>query len=124
MGVGKTSIIERFVKDEFEFASNVFPPIIQSTIGIDFLSRNFTHDNQTYRLQLWDTAGQEKYKSLVPAYLRDAHCAVFVIDLTRPESLANLRVWIQLFRDHQTDSALAVLLGNKLDMEEDRKISS
>lgn len=42
-----------------------------------------TIDKKTFRLQLWDTAGQEKYKSLVPAYLRDANCAVFVVDVTR-----------------------------------------
>jgi Ras-related protein Rab-6A len=49
---------------------------------------------------LWDTAGQEKYKSLVPAYLRDANCAIFVVDVTRAETLKNLAGWIQLFRDH------------------------
>lgn len=76
MGVGKTSIIDRFIRDEFDSANN-------PTVGIDFLSRNFTLHSATYRLQLWDTAGQEKYKSLVPAYLRDAHAAVFVYDLTR-----------------------------------------
>ena len=43
-----------------------------------------------YRLQLWDTAGQEKFRSLIPAYLRDAHCAVFVYDVTNPESFAHI----------------------------------
>ena len=90
---------------------------MQPTIGIDFLCRNMTHNNKTYRLQLWDTAGQEKYKSLVPAYLRDANCAVFVVDLTRPETLANLKGWIQLFRDHQTETAIALMIGNKIDLE-------
>lgn len=52
-------------------------------------------------MQLWDTAGQEKYKSLVPAYLRDASCAVFVVDITRPETLNNLAGWVQLFRDNE-----------------------
>lgn len=56
---------------------------MQPTIGIDFLCRNMTIDKKTFRLQLWDTAGQEKYKSLVPAYLRDANCAIFVVDITR-----------------------------------------
>jgi GTPase SAR1 family protein len=49
---------------------------------------------------LWDTAGQEKYKSLVPAYLRDANCAIFVVDVTRAETFNNLAGWIQLFREH------------------------
>ena len=56
---------------------------MQPTIGIDFLCRNMTIEKKTFRLQLWDTAGQEKYKSLVPAYLRDANCAIFVVDITR-----------------------------------------
>lgn len=59
-----------------------------------------TIDKKTFRLQLWDTAGQEKYKSLVPAYLRDANCTVFVVDITRTETLTNLRGWIHLFRDN------------------------
>lgn len=77
-----------------------------------------TYENKTYRLQLWDTAGQEKYKSLVPAYLRDANCAVFVVDITRPETLSNLKGWIQLFRDNQTETAIPIMLGNKCDLEE------
>lgn len=68
--------------------------LMQPTVGIDFLSRNLTVNNSTFRLQLWDTAGQEKYKSLVPAYLRDANAAIFVYDVTRKESLENVRKWL------------------------------
>lgn len=98
MGVGKTSIIDRFIRDEFDPTNNVPASITKPTVGIDFLSRNLTMGSSTYRLQLWDTAGQEKYKSLVPAYLRDANAAIFVYDLTRKESLQNLRNWVQLYR--------------------------
>jgi small GTP-binding protein len=63
------------------------PSLYKPTVGIDFLSRNLTVNNSTFRLQLWDTAGQEKYKSLVPAYLRDANAAIFVYDVSRKESL-------------------------------------
>ena len=58
--------------------------LIQPTVGIDFLSRNITLNQRTFRLQLWDTAGQEKYKSLVPAYLRDANAAILVYEPSRP----------------------------------------
>jgi small GTP-binding protein len=75
-----------------------------------------TLNNSTYRLQLWDTAGQEKYKSLIPAYLRDAHCAVFVVDLARKETLDNMKGWLQLFRDNQAEKAISVVLGNKADL--------
>lgn len=55
--------------------------LLKETIGIDFLSKNIHHSGHLYRLLLWDTAGQEKFRSLIPAYLRDAHCAVFVYDV-------------------------------------------
>jgi small GTP-binding protein len=78
------------------------PSLYKPTVGIDFLSRNLTVNNSTFRLQLWDTAGQEKYKSLVPAYLRDANAAIFVYDVSRKESLYNLKNWVQLYRDNQS----------------------
>lgn len=96
----------------------------QPTIGIDFLCRNITVEKRTYRLQLWDTAGQEKYKSLVPAYLRDANCAVFVVDVTRAETLDHLAGWIQLYRDHEKQNSKAVLMANKIDRTEERVLSS
>ena len=86
------------------------------TIGIDFLCRNITLNSQTYRLQLWDTAGQEKYKSLVPAYLRDANCVVFVFDISKKESLHNLSGWMQLYADHQPKNSITCLLANKSDL--------
>ena len=89
---------------------------MQPTAGIDFLSRNLTLNGRTYRLQLWDTAGQEKYKSLVPAYLRDANCAVFVFDLNRIQSLKNLEGWIQLYRQNQNQNSVAFMVGNKDDV--------
>ena len=55
--------------------------------------------------------------------MRDANCAIFVVDMTRPETLSNLKGWIQLFRDHQTESAIAIMLGNKVDLEDGIKLS-
>ena len=57
---------------------------MKETVGIDFLVKSVVYQGKIYRLQLWDTAGQEKFKSLVPNYIRDAHCAVFVYDIARP----------------------------------------
>lgn len=68
---------------------------------------------------MWDTAGQEKYKSLVPAYLRDANAAVLVYDPSRTETFDNLPSWLQLFRDHQAPNAIAVLVASKTDLLED-----
>jgi Ras-related protein Rab-6A len=83
MSVGKSSIIERFTYGNFDDNH-------QDTVGIDFLSKNHHYNGHLYRLLLWDTAGQEKFRSLIPAYLRDAHCAVFVYDVTCSQSFSDL----------------------------------
>lgn len=62
---------------------------IQPTVGIDFLVKNVTHKSKNFRLQLWDTAGQERFRSLIPNYLKDAKCALIVIDVTNKTSLNN-----------------------------------
>jgi len=66
-------------------------------------------------MQLWDTAGQEKFKSLVPNYIRDAHCAVFVYDITRRDSFQNVDGWLELFKNFKNDEAVMILVGNKAD---------
>jgi Ras-related protein Rab-6A len=64
--------------------------LLKETIGIDFMSKNVHYNGHLYRLLLWDTAGQEKFRSLIPAYLRDAHCAVFVYDVAERKSFEGI----------------------------------
>jgi len=73
--VGKTSIINRYVNDEYNMTN-------QPTVGIDFVSKTIQMENKAIRLQLWDTAGQERFRSLIPGYLRDSHAIILVFDLT------------------------------------------
>ena len=73
--VGKTSLITRFMYDNFDAQ-------YAATIGIDFLSKTMYLDDRTVRLQLWDTAGQERFRSLIPSYIRDSSVAVVVYDVT------------------------------------------
>ena len=79
--VGKTSIIKRFTRDEFTEKNNVQREIVQPTIGIEYMFKTLSYRGRKYRLELWDTAGQEKYRSLVRNYLRDTDCALFVHDV-------------------------------------------
>ena len=72
---GKTSIIKAFIYSSFDAA-------YQATIGIDFLSRTMYLDDRTVRLQIWDSAGQERFRSLIPSYIRDSSVAVVVYDVT------------------------------------------
>lgn len=63
---------------------------------------------------MWDTAGQERYRSLIPTYLKNAHCVVFVFDITKTKTLENLNEWYKLFTDNQ--EAPGILVANKLDL--------
>ncbi len=76
-----------------------------------------------YKLQLWDTAGQEKYRSIVPNYIKSAHCAVFVYDVSDERSLNNLVYWYEMYKEHEPDGAIAILVGNKVDRREERQVS-
>lgn len=74
-GTGKTSLIQRFVSDTYE-------EIYQPTIGIDFLSKAVHIGNKSIKLHLWDTAGDEKFRSLIPAYIKDSALAIIMFDIT------------------------------------------
>lgn len=68
---------------------------------------------------MWDTAGQERYRSLIPTYLKNAHCVVFVYDVTKAKSLDNLGHWYKLFSEYQ--EAPGIVVGNKIDLTTARK---
>lgn len=89
---------------------------MQPTVGIDFIAKNVIHDKHLYRLQLWDTGGQERFRSLIPSYLKDAQCAVFVFDVNSRESFNNLGQWIQIFDENRHNEAVGIILGNKIDL--------
>ncbi|GAA55785.1 Ras-related protein Rab-6 [Clonorchis sinensis] len=126
--VGKTCIILRFMHD-------VFDQTYQATIGIDFLSKTLCLDQKSVRLQLWDTAGQER--SLIPNYIRDSAVSIVVYDVTcRRVSLNVTRnilqprdsfdrtiEWIRKIRDERDTSSLIFLVGNKVDLEEERNFA-
>lgn len=76
--------------------------IIKPTVGIDFLVKNVSYHTKNYRLQLWDTAGQERFRSLIPNYLKDAKCALIVIDVTSKASLNSTESWLKLYNDNRT----------------------
>lgn len=97
-GVGKTSIITRFMYDSFDKNYQVSSSVcggvnsFQATIGIDFLSKTMYLDDRTVRLQLWDTAGQERFRSLIPSYIRDSSVAVVVYDITSESNNISLPI--------------------------------
>ena len=115
-GVGKSSIIQRFMKNTFEES-------YKCTIGVDFLMKTLQINGKTVKLQLWDTAGQEKYKSMVASYYRGANVALVVFDITNHISFENLPLWIENYYKNGPEQKNIILIGNKKDMEESRKVT-
>jgi Ras-related protein Rab-6A len=116
--VGKTSIITRFMYDNFDRH-------YQATIGIDFLSKTMYLEDRTVRLQLWDTAGQERFRSLIPSYIRDSSVAVVVYDVTNRLSFGNSTKWIEDVRAERGNDVVICLVGNKTDLgNEKRQVST
>uniref|UniRef100_A0A9J7YF99 Ras-related protein Rab-6B n=1 Tax=Cyprinus carpio carpio TaxID=630221 RepID=A0A9J7YF99_CYPCA len=115
-GVGKTSLITRFMYDSFD---NTY----QATIGIDFLSKTMYLEDRTVRLQLWDTAGQERFRSLIPSYIRDSTVAVVVYDITNVNSFQQTSKWIDDVRTERGSDVIIMLVGNKTDLADKRQIT-
>ena len=120
-GVGKTTLLQQYVHQKA--SANTKP-----TIGADFSKKEIQIDGQVVSLQIWDTAGQEKFQSLGFAFYRGADCCALTFDLTNPASFDALNKWKEGFIDNaQPDDPKTfpfVLLGNKVDRESDRKVSS
>merc|ERR1712147_199120 len=117
--VGKTSLITRFMYDNFDRH-------YQATIGIDFLSKTMYLEDRTVRLQLWDTAGQERFRSLIPSYIRDSSVAIVVYDVSNRASFVSTMRWVQEVRSEpHADDVMIVLVGNKSDvLNEKRQVST
>ena len=114
--VGKSSILNRFYQDKFE-------PDYQATIGLDFHSKNTEINGESIRLLLYDTAGQEKFKSLIPMYIRDANIILVVYDITVKDSFTHTEHWVNETKDLKREDAIFVLIGNKIDLEDKRVVS-
>ena len=113
---GKSCILNRFVNETFE-------ENYQATIGLDFQSKNITIHDQDVRLILYDTAGQEKFRSLIPMYIREAQIILFIYDVSDRESFDSIPKWIQDVLDVKNTEPVLVLIGNKIDLEKERKVT-
>lgn len=114
--MGKSSCVERFVKNEFfEFQ--------QPTIGAAFLTQTVALDDYIVKFEIWDTAGQERYRSLAPMYYRGAAAALVVYDITSTESFQGAKTWIEELQRQGNADIVIGLAGNKMDQETKREVS-
>ena len=107
-GVGKTTIISRIMDNPF---NEVYDP----SIGVDFMSKIIKYRGQNIKLQIWDTAGQEKYKGLIPSYVRNSSIVFLIYDISVKSSFDNIPNWITFIRS--IENTTLVLCGNKIDLE-------
>ena len=113
---GKTSLLNRIVNDKFL-------PDYDSTIGVDFFTKTIYYNESIFKIQLWDSAGQEKYRSLIPSYIRGASLIILVYDLSWRESFEAIKNWLGFVNQYANrDLIKLVLVGNKLDLE--RKVKT
>jgi small GTP-binding protein len=107
--VGKSSVVLRFVSDEFQ-------PNKEPTIGAAFLTQKCRLEDRVLRYEIWDTAGQERFHSLAPMYYRNAQAAVVVYDVTKASSLEKAKSWVKELQRQANPNIVIALAGNKVDL--------
>lgn len=115
-GVGKTSLIYRYIQD-------IFNVNLLTTIKVDFQVKEINIDSNIVKLQVWDTAGQERFRSINAAYYRGADGVLIVFDVTKESSFANVQSWLNDFKEHSNKHSSIILIGNKIDLTDHRRVS-
>ena len=117
-GVGKSSILQRYIQ-------KIFNAEYTCTIGVDFFMKTINIRDKSIKLQLWDTAGTEKFKSITTGYYRGANAAFVVFDLTSKSSFDSVSEWIENYYKYSNPDSEkhVILIGNKSDLKENREIT-
>lgn len=114
--VGKTSLVNKYVTGKFQRDYH-------RTLGIDISTYDAKIGTYLFKLLIWDLAGQDIFRDLRTRYCQGASGGIVVFDLTRPQTLETAPRWVQAFRDAVGPEPLLILLGNKADLEKNRKIT-
>lgn len=115
-GVGKSCLLLQFTDKRFQ-------PVHDLTIGVEFGARMVNVGDKLVKLQIWDTAGQESFRSITRSYYRGAAGALLVYDITRRDTFAHLSRWLEEARQHAQSNMVIMLIGNKSDLEHRRAVS-
>ena len=114
-GVGKSSLSKRAIK-------NIFEDTYNATIGFDFFSFFLKINDKIIQLQIWDTCGQEIYRSLITQYYKNASLAIIVYSINNRNSFDNIDFWLKEIRKYSNPDVKVFVIGNKIDLENERKI--
>ena len=113
-GVGKTSIINSIMGQKFS-------PEYEPSIGVDFFSKTIRYKGRLIKLQIWDSAGQEKFRSLIPNYIRGSSLIFLIFDVSKKESFQHLNEWIDFITNIEKGNI--VIVGNKIDLKENIEVT-
>lgn len=117
VSVGKTSILQQFLEESFDESYSC-------TISADYKSKSLLIDDNTWvEMNIWDTCGQEKYKTLTRQYYREARGCILVFDVADKKSFADLDKWIEDLKEYGDEDITITIVGNKADLEKERVIS-
>ncbi|WCJ37227.1 hypothetical protein M5689_018379 [Euphorbia peplus] len=114
--VGKSNLLSRFARNEFDSNS-------KATIGVEFQTQVVDIDGKEIKAQIWDTAGQERFRAVTSAYYRGAVGALLVYDITRRSSFDSVKRWLDELTTHCDTAVAKMLVGNKCDLENIREVS-
>ena len=114
-GVGKTSIITKYVDNKFY--TNYL-----STIGIDFKTKNIILQNKEFKIQIWDTAGQERFRTITNSYYKMSNGILLIYDITDRKSFEAIIYWIMQIDLHSNQNEVKILVGNKCDNNDRREV--
>ena len=106
-----------------QFTDKRFQPVHDLTIGVEFGARMVTIDSRQIKLQIWDTAGQESFRSITRSYYRGAAGALLVYDITRRDTFNHLARWLEEARQNSGSNMSIMLIGNKSDLEHRRAVT-
>eukprot|EP00767_Chilomastix_cuspidata_P000875 gnl/Chilomastix_cuspidata/1250.p2 GENE.gnl/Chilomastix_cuspidata/1250~~gnl/Chilomastix_cuspidata/1250.p2 ORF type:complete len:206 (+),score=89.81 gnl/Chilomastix_cuspidata/1250:38-655(+) len=115
-GVGKSCLMLQFTENRFQTVHDL-------TIGVEFGTRDITLKGKDVRIQIWDTAGQENFRSITRSYYRGAAGALLVYDITKRSTFEHLTEWLDEMREKASDEMVILLVGNKCDLEAQRAVS-
>uniref|UniRef100_A0A3Q4BUQ0 Ras-related protein Rab-25 n=1 Tax=Mola mola TaxID=94237 RepID=A0A3Q4BUQ0_MOLML len=114
-GVGKSNLLSRFTKNEFNHDS-------RTTIGVEFSTRTVQLNQFTVKAQIWDTAGLERYRAITSAYYRGAVGALLVYDISKHLTYESTERWLKELYEHADPHIVVMLVGNKTDLESLRTV--
>jgi len=114
-GVGKSALLKSFMGEEFT-------KHYVSTIGVDFEIKQVIMNEKKVHLQIWDTAGQERFRTITTSYYRSSDAILLVFDVTDVNSFKNIHAWLEDVRQYARKDVDIMLIGNKVDLEKERKV--